>query len=80
MIQRKTSLSENVIAFCRFLRGHAFTVGVQEEALALEALGVISFEEKDNFKDAVILDKFPITDNEKGCCGWFKIIIEDDGK
>ncbi len=53
MIQRKTSLSENVIAFCRFLRGHAFTVGVQEEALALEALGVISFEEKDNFKDAL---------------------------
>ncbi len=53
MIQRKTSISENVIAFCRFLRNYGFTIGVQEQALALEALSVINFEEKENFKDAL---------------------------
>ncbi|MCU0467684.1 MAG: VWA domain-containing protein [Arcicella sp.] len=53
MIQRKTSLSENVIAFCRFLREHAFVVGVPEEALALEALSFIPFEDKSNFKNAL---------------------------
>ncbi len=53
MIQRKTSLSENLIAFCRFLRNYGFTIGVQEQALALEALSVINFEEKENFKDAL---------------------------
>ncbi len=53
MIQRKTSLSENVIAFCRFLRHYNFTIGVQEEILALEALSVINFEERQNFKDAL---------------------------
>lgn len=53
MIQRKTSLSENVIAFCRFLRNYDFIVGMQEQALALEALSFINFENKDNFKDAL---------------------------
>ena len=53
MIQRKTSISENVIAFCRFLRSHGFTVGVQEQALSLEALSVINFEEQENFKEAL---------------------------
>ena len=53
MIQRKTSLSENLIAFCRFLRNYGFIIGVQEQALALEALSVINFEEKENFKDAL---------------------------
>jgi uncharacterized protein len=53
MIQRKTSLSENVIAFCRFLRNYGFTIGVQEQALALEALSVINFENQENFKQAL---------------------------
>jgi len=41
IIQRQTSLSANIIAFCRFLRQKGFTIGPQEEAdslLALEAL------------------------------------------
>lgn len=53
MIQRKTSLSENVIAFCRFLRGQGFVIGVQEQASALKALTFINFEERDNFRDAL---------------------------
>jgi uncharacterized protein len=53
MIQRKTSLSENVIVFCRFLRGQGFVIGVQEQALALKALTFINFEERDNFRDAL---------------------------
>lgn len=53
MIHRKTSLSENVIAFCRFLRNYSFTIGVHEQALALEALSMINFNEKENFKDAL---------------------------
>ena len=53
MIQRKTSLSENVITFCRFLRNYGFIVGLQEQALALEALSFINFEDKDNFKAAL---------------------------
>ncbi len=53
MIQRKTSLSENVIAFCHYLRNYGFTIGVQEQASALEALSFINFEEKENFKDAL---------------------------
>jgi uncharacterized protein len=53
MIQRKTSLSENVIAFCRFLRTQSFTIGVQEQASALEALSVINFEEQEYFREAL---------------------------
>ena len=53
MIQRKTSLSENVIAFCRFLRNYGFIIGLQEQALALEALSFINFEDKNNFKAAL---------------------------
>lgn len=53
MIQRKTSLSENVIAFCRFLRGQGFVIGVQEQSSALKALTFINFEERDNFRDAL---------------------------
>jgi hypothetical protein len=38
IIQRKTSLSENVIASCLFLRNYSFVIGVEEQALALQAL------------------------------------------
>jgi uncharacterized protein len=53
MIQRKTSLLANVIAFCRFLRKYSFVIGVQDQALALEALPWINFEGKDNFREAL---------------------------
>jgi uncharacterized protein with von Willebrand factor type A (vWA) domain len=42
LIQRQTSLSANVVAFCRFLRQKGFTIGPQEEADALLALNVLA--------------------------------------
>ncbi|MCO6480685.1 MAG: VWA domain-containing protein [Phaeodactylibacter sp.] len=38
LIQRQTSLSANIVAFCRFLRQKGYTIGPQEEADALRAL------------------------------------------
>jgi uncharacterized protein with von Willebrand factor type A (vWA) domain len=38
LILRQTSLSANIIAFCRFLRQQGFTIGPLEEADALLAL------------------------------------------
>ena len=38
LILRQTSLSANIVAFCRFLRQKGFTVGPQEESDALLAL------------------------------------------
>ncbi len=38
MIARQTSLSANVVAFCRFLRAKGFTIGVEETSCALQAL------------------------------------------
>ena len=40
-IKRQTSLSANIVAFCRFLRHKGFTIGPQEEADALKALEVL---------------------------------------
>ncbi len=37
-ITRKTTLSENIIAFCRFLREKGFRIGPDEEADALRAI------------------------------------------
>ncbi|MCB9052818.1 MAG: VWA domain-containing protein [Lewinellaceae bacterium] len=42
MIQRQTSLSANIVAFCRFLRQKGYTIGPQEEADALQALEVLA--------------------------------------
>lgn len=38
LIRRQTSLSANVIAFCRFLRNEGFLIGPREEADALQSL------------------------------------------
>lgn len=43
MIQRHTSLSAHVVAFCRFLRTEGFTLGAAEESLALEAVSHLGF-------------------------------------
>jgi uncharacterized protein len=50
MIQRQTSLSENIISFCRFLRQNDFTIGFEEEATALQALSFIPFQDSLQFK------------------------------
>ena len=42
LIQRQTSLSANIVAFCRFLRQKGYTIGPQEEADALRALEVLA--------------------------------------
>ncbi len=38
LIKRQTSLSANIVAFCRFLRTKGFTIGPKEEADALRAM------------------------------------------
>jgi uncharacterized protein len=43
MISRKTSLSENVVQFCRFLRQKGFAVGTEDEASVLQALQFIDY-------------------------------------
>ena len=43
MITRLTSLSKNIVQFCRFLRQKGFTVTVEEEATALQALQYIDY-------------------------------------
>src|SRR5216117_1530557 len=43
MITRLTSLSKNIVQFCRFLRQKGFTVAVEEEATALQALQYIDY-------------------------------------
>jgi hypothetical protein len=41
-IKRQTSLSANIVAFCRFLRHKGFTIGPQEEADSLRALEALN--------------------------------------
>lgn len=55
MIDRKTTLSENVVAFCRFLRQHGFMISVQDEATALEALSYISYQNRQEFQTALAI-------------------------
>ena len=38
MILRQTSLSANIVQFCRFLRQQGFVAGIEEEALILQSL------------------------------------------
>ncbi|WP_211356845.1 vWA domain-containing protein [Phaeodactylibacter luteus] len=42
LIKRQTTLTANVVAFCRFLRQKGYTVGPREEADALQALLAIA--------------------------------------
>lgn len=50
LITRQTSLSANIIAFCRHLRQQGFTIGINEEADALTALTLLPLNESDHFK------------------------------
>lgn len=53
MISRRTSLSHNIIAFCRFLRANGLGVGPDEEATALLALVEIDMGDRDGFRLAL---------------------------
>jgi len=53
MITRKTSLSKNIIQFCRYLRHKNFIVGIEEEAMALQALEFINYNSKEIFRQAL---------------------------
>lgn len=53
MINRQTSLSANIVQFCRFLRTQNFTLGVEEETTILSALQLIDYHNKDVFKNAL---------------------------
>ena len=53
MLLRQTSLSANIVQFCRFLRGHGFTIGVEEQALALNALEKIDYSRREVFLHAL---------------------------
>jgi uncharacterized protein with von Willebrand factor type A (vWA) domain len=49
MITRKTSLSENIVQFCRFLRQKGFVVGANDETTTLQALQYIDYTSPDIF-------------------------------
>ncbi len=53
MISRQTSLSKNIVQFCRFLRQKGFALSVEEEADALNALQYIDYSSRDIFKLAL---------------------------
>jgi uncharacterized protein with von Willebrand factor type A (vWA) domain len=53
MITRQTSLSKNIVHFCRFLRQKGFAVSVEEEALALQALQFIDYTSNRVFLSAL---------------------------
>ena len=53
MIIRQTSLSANIVQFCRFLRQKSFSVGVEEETLALRALQYIDYTHHSLFQQAL---------------------------
>ena len=53
MITRLTSLSKNIVQFCRFLRLKGFAIGVEEEAVALQALQFIDYNDTKNFSLAL---------------------------
>ncbi len=50
LLTRHTELSANVVKFCRYLRHQNFQIGPAEEGDALKALGAISFDDPDNFR------------------------------
>ena len=50
MIGRATSLSKNIVRFCRFLRQHNFKVSVEEEAASLAAMELIDYSNKHDFQ------------------------------
>jgi uncharacterized protein with von Willebrand factor type A (vWA) domain len=53
MITRQTSLSKNVVQFCRFLRQKGFAVSVEEETLSLQSLQFIDYSDNEVFRLAL---------------------------
>src|SRR5690349_4212151 len=49
MTTRLTSLSQNIIQFCRYLRQHGFTVGIEEETLILQSLQHFDYTSHESF-------------------------------
>ena len=49
MIARLTSLSKNIVQFCRFLRREGFAVGVEEETLLLQAFQLLDYTSREIF-------------------------------
>jgi len=50
MMIRQTSLSANIVQFCRFLRQKNFPAGVEEESLTLQALQFIDYTDHPTFR------------------------------
>ena len=53
MITRQTSLSKNIVQFCRFLRQKGFGVTIEEETLSLQALQFINYDNNEVFRNAL---------------------------
>ncbi len=53
MISRHTSLSKNIVQFCRFLKNNSFLLSAEEEASALQSLQFINYSERNIFKHAL---------------------------
>lgn len=53
MILRQTSLSANIIQFCRFLRLKGFTSGIEEESLILQALPLVNIGDSKIFYETL---------------------------
>lgn len=53
MILRRTSLAENIVQFCRFLRQKGFAAGTEEEAITLQALQFIDYTDSSIFRLAL---------------------------
>jgi len=53
MITRQTSLSKNIVQFCRFLRQKGFGVTIEEESLSLQALQIIDYNNNDIFRQTL---------------------------
>ncbi|HEX5653891.1 MAG TPA: VWA domain-containing protein [Chitinophagaceae bacterium] len=49
MINRVTSLSGNIVQFCRYLRANGFSLGIEEESLTLRALILINYRNPQHF-------------------------------
>ncbi|RMF60906.1 MAG: VWA domain-containing protein [Calditrichaeota bacterium] len=50
LIHRKTELSANVVAFCRYLRNHGFNVTASDQADVLRALSMVPLSDRDMFR------------------------------
>src|SRR5436190_12911106 len=53
MLARQTSLSKNIVQFCRLLRSKGFALSVEDEATALNALLYINYSDSNIFRRAL---------------------------